>query len=310
MSEIDVFGCGNTIGSLLSFAGDEERTFRFGVEYIGSSLFLVRKTNSPKETIDDVRGYGHSFPEAYTVWERDVKGSASHQRIIKYDFAGLKCFVRSESDGYLPDLVDHEESTSDEKYEKLEDFSSNTNQLLALALGLQTPSTSSNLTLQRAGKPIPQQALFDLKTRAIKSKRPGGISVDDFLHRLWVNQTPNFILAFHTYGRFEQRDIHIIDVRQKVVEWEAKNKTRLSKLGALLHKLIDVAKENGRSRFEVRRIGKGPLQIWSEAPRWSALPPELKTLWKVKNPYDVGVSQAESTKPDDEDDDDPDYLTF
>lgn len=65
-SEIDIFGCGNTLGSLLSFARDEERTFRFGVEVIGSSLFLVRKTNKPRELIERIHGYGHTFPEAYT----------------------------------------------------------------------------------------------------------------------------------------------------------------------------------------------------------------------------------------------------
>ncbi|KAK5079899.1 hypothetical protein LTR70_005630 [Exophiala xenobiotica] len=310
LSEIDVFGCGNTVGSLLSFARDEERTFRFGVESIGSSLFLVRKTNTPRETIEDVRGYGHTFPEAYTTWARDVRGSASHQRVIKYDFAGLKCFIRSESDGYLPDLVDHNKSTSEQKHEDGDDPLSDTNRLMALALGLQVPSTAIDLTVQHAGEPTPQQALFDLKTRALKTKRAGDISVDDFLHRMWVNQTPNFILAFHTYGKFENNNIHIVDVRNKVNEWEAQNATMLSKLGGLLHKLINVATQNGESRFEVRRVGKGPLQLWSEVPQWSALSPGLKALWGVKDRHETRALQAEQNKLVHEDDEDADYLKF
>jgi len=181
---------------------------------------------------------------------------------------------------------------------------------LSLALGLQAPVTSNNLSLQHAGEVIPQRALFDLKTRTIKIKQSGDIPVEDFLHRLWVNQTPNFIIAFHTYGKFEKKDIHIVDVRTKLVEWEAENANVLSKLGGLLHKLIDIAKENGKSRFEVRRVDKGPLQLWSEVPKWSALPPELKELWGVKDLQEKGAAQVQTTKSEDEDDEDTDYLKF
>jgi len=181
---------------------------------------------------------------------------------------------------------------------------------MALALGLQVPSTANDLTVQHAGEPIPQQALFDLKTRALKTKRAGDVSVDDFLHRMWVNQTPNFILAFHTYGKFENNNIHIVDVRNKVNKWEAQNATMLSKLGGLLHKLINVANQNGESRFEVRRVGKGPLQLWSEVPQWSALSPGLKALWGIKDRHETRALQTKQNKLVDEDDEDADYLKF
>lgn len=182
---------------------------------------------------------------------------------------------------------------------------------MTLALGLQATSTSNDLTIKHAGDTVPQQALFDLKTRALKSKQPGRVSVDDFLHRVWLNQTPNFILAFHTYGKFEKHDIHVIDVRDKVKEWEVQNATMLSKLGGLLHKLIDVAKRDGNSRFEVRRVAKGPLQIWSEVPQWSALPPALKALWGVEDGQQTGALPAEQNKLlGEEDNEDTDELTF
>lgn len=34
-----------------------------------------------------------------------MRGSETHQRIVKYSFAGLECVVRSEVDGYYPDLA-------------------------------------------------------------------------------------------------------------------------------------------------------------------------------------------------------------
>ena len=280
------------------------------MEYIGSSLFLVRKTDKPGELLEDVRGYGHTFPEAYTQWDRSVKDSASHQRIIKYDFAGLKCFIRSETDGYLPNLVDESNRPPDELGDRQED-SSDVDQLLTLALGLQAPSGSNKLVLQHVGEVVPQRAIFDLKTRGLKSKRQD-VSVESFLHRLWVNQTPNMILAYHTFGKFEPSDIHILDVRSKVADWETANATMLSKLGGLLHKLIEFAKQDGSLCFEIRRIGSGPLEIWSEVPQWSALPYDLKQQLGVSIPQvdtPSGNGAAEREKRDSEDED-ADYLKF
>lgn len=62
---IDVVGCGNTIGNLIRFANSSKRTFRFYIEVVGNTIFLVRKENSLTEPIKGVRGYGYTFPEAY-----------------------------------------------------------------------------------------------------------------------------------------------------------------------------------------------------------------------------------------------------
>src|SRR5271156_5383910 len=41
-STVDIVGCGGTFGTLLSFSRTEERTFRFGIEKVGKTLFMVR----------------------------------------------------------------------------------------------------------------------------------------------------------------------------------------------------------------------------------------------------------------------------
>ena len=102
-SAVDIFGCGSTFGNLLRFVRGENKSFRMIVEVVQNMVLLIRRENSPREVMQDVRGYGHTMPEAYTTWRRDVKGSESHQRIIRYKFAGLDCLVRFEADGYLPD---------------------------------------------------------------------------------------------------------------------------------------------------------------------------------------------------------------
>ena len=106
----DVVGCGSTLGNLLRFAAGADRSFHFKVEYIGKTLFLVRQEQSPTELLQGVRGYGHTFPEAYTTWDFEMRGSASHQRLIQYSFGGLKLIVRSETDGYLKGRLNTETS--------------------------------------------------------------------------------------------------------------------------------------------------------------------------------------------------------
>ena len=42
--EVDVFGCGSTLGNLLRFARnvDTEKAFRFLVEVVGETVFFIR----------------------------------------------------------------------------------------------------------------------------------------------------------------------------------------------------------------------------------------------------------------------------
>jgi hypothetical protein len=98
---VDIFGCGSTIENLLRFAGSQAKPFRFDADVIGGTVFFTRKEGSPTELISDLRGYGHTFPEAYTTWDTESRNSCSHQRIIQYDFDDLRILVRTETDGYV-----------------------------------------------------------------------------------------------------------------------------------------------------------------------------------------------------------------
>lgn len=313
LTSVSIFGCGNTVGSLLSFARNEDRTFRFGVELLGETLFLVRKTNKPGELIEDVRGYGHSFPEAYTSWDQDVRGSASHQRLVSYHFGGMKLVIRSECDGYLPELVDNVQKLGvEEKQESEDDINQ---KLLSFVMGSKV-TMGAKLRIQDAGNQIPQSAVFDLKTRSIMRKPATGPQVDEFMHRLWVNQTPNMILAYHRRGTFQQSEINIVNVKDNLEKWEKSNSAMLANLAAVMQDLITVGKKHGR--FEIRRVGKGPLEVWSEVDGWSALPSKLKSIWTGKDDGDAAPevlkesSKAEAKELHGTEDgsDDEDYLRF
>lgn len=103
--EADVFGCGSTLGNLLNFVRNLDKPFRFLVEMVGETLFLIRRERSPREQILDVRGFGHSFPEANTTWDADCPRSETHQRIVRYQLGDLNTMIRSEADGYLAEKL-------------------------------------------------------------------------------------------------------------------------------------------------------------------------------------------------------------
>ena len=301
-SKIQVVGCGNTFGCLLSVCRvSDDRTFEFGVERIGNTIFLVRQT-APGELIGDVYGYGHSFPEAYTTWPRNVSGSASHQRLIEYKFAGLHCLIRSETDGYLPEKVTPQDGT-DEKSPRVSSNMTLEEATGTLAVSRFTEVASEKLKMRSAGNAIPQEAIFDLKTRSVRR----AVEIAEFLPRLWVNQTPTFIIARHERGIF--KEINIKDVKHDVQQWESANQVVLSRLHGVLKKLIELTGKPGCSRVQVHRVATGPLLISEVMNRWTVLPQDLKVKWQKRGAAPDSTTDNDLDDTDSEDENE-DYLKF
>lgn len=278
---IDVVTCGNTMGSLLNFASSTERNFRFGVEMIGLSVFFVRKEASPMELIQGVYGFGHTFPEAYTNWDAGVEGSASHQRLVKYQFGGLGFLVRFESDGYLNDKIEPAEhkqqvSASDLSQAAATDMLSLLQGADSLGVTQKVQMSQGDVKVELKGHMVPQSAVFDLKTRSAKTNRE--IDMNAVLPRVWVTQTPNFVIGYHKAGYFD--DVRVQDVREKVRDWETENGELLGRLESTIRRIIEAAKSSAGQRLEVCRVGTGELQIRKQVDwEWSALPVHLKDAW-------------------------------
>ena len=298
-SNLDIVGCGSTLGCVVSAARGEERTFHFGIERIGNTVFLVRQGASSKEVMEGVRGYGHTFPEAYTTWDADVKGSASHQRLTQYRFGNLHCLIRSESDGYFPDLVVRKCKADGSAIPNGDDASGLQSAAASLSVSEKVIGKPDKLVVQIAGHAIPQAAIFDLKTRSARRD----VDIDEFLPRLWVNQIPNFIIARHDSGNFQ--DIQKKDVRAAVKDWEQKNEGMLGRLHTVLSQLIKMTEQADCSRIQVTREMLGPLRIRKATQDWSALPTKLKMKWEGKAPAEETLSDSDS-----EEEGQDDYLKF
>lgn len=204
--EVDFFTCASVLGNLSRFVRGQDTDFRFIMEKVGNTVFLTRREDSPMQVIPDIRGYGHSFLEEYTSWERDVKESWSHQRIIRYKFGGMDVLVRSECDGF----IDREKRTTnrEEKPNSLVDSFQN-----ASIDDSTTPARDEGIQTKEGGRSASQESILEVKTRSIQ----GEFMKADIMPKLWLTQTPTLIIGFHFRGLFI--DLRIEDVKEDITLW-------------------------------------------------------------------------------------------
>ena len=274
-----------------------DKSFRILVEAVGDTVFFVRRENSPMELIPGVTGFGHTFPEAYTTWEAEVKRSVSHQRIIRYELGGLDCIVRFAADGYHKDLV----SGGSEVGQRFEPTKAdNFNDMLASALSnsaiAEYPSVREKpLTVIHGGQMIPQTAVFDLKTRSIRKKDQDTLGEE--IPRLWVAQLTNFILAYHTSGMFEE--IRTQDVHHEVEDWESENEDTIRRFAVLLRKIVAFARSRRDRKIEVRSSEVNVLELREQTEDvCQTLPAVVEARWIMGNSDGSNPSIDESQGPD------------
>lgn len=269
LSSFDIVGCGSTIGNLLRFCEGIYADFRFDIDRVKNTVFFLRKEDSPTALIRNIRGCGHSFPEAHTAWDPEMTDSISHQRIIQYDFGGLKFLVRSQSDGYVQEVLDsngrlttdpNSPPKTNKSLAKASNVSEDDAYSLFGTLRVSSPqSLKGSLHIEIKGRSVPQKAIFDIKARAKGTRRP--IDMNEVYRRLWLNQTPYFIFAEHFSGSFEPCDIKAVSVSDEVLKWEKYHEGLLKKYLAIVMEIIAASKRSVNGNLHVTRRGSGPLEI-------------------------------------------------
>ncbi|KAI1266291.1 geranylgeranyl pyrophosphate synthetase [Xylariaceae sp. FL1019] len=273
----DLVACGSTLGNLLRFARGDVKPFRMLVEVVGTTVHLIRREKSPRETIPDIRGYGHTFPETYTTWGSSVRGSLSHQRIMRYRLGDLDCVVRFECDGYLPgtnfipqsgNQQDRVSTTGRRGDGSIGNVSSIVGDLASsLVIKSVEPGSKSGsaLAISTAGHFGADLPTFELKTRSFKRRDKHEELLAEEIPRLWLKQVSRFIAGYHTYGRFE--DIVIANVQSDILTWETKHTEELKRFASLLDLVIQFARDRNDSRLElVHAEGSSTIDIRLQTP--------------------------------------------
>lgn len=295
---IDIVACNKTFEYLLSFMRSADKTFRMLVELIDGTVFFVRRENTATERLSNVRGYGHSFPEAYTTWDAEVKASITHKRVIAYQFGDLRFLVRTQGDGYLPEeFAQHKEireAPAPADLDLKEEVDTLSNALAASRVTSNMPVKGrAQLQVVYAGDLVRQDRIFDLKTRSVRRKEEVAFedTFGNHLPNLWATQISNFILAYHEHGLF--KEISVRNVESDVKKWERDNVELLSRFAALIHHIVELIKSRPDAKLELRHIVPGELEVREQlGDAGDALSKPVREMWGRAKSQGISESLA------------------
>ena len=250
IGKIDLVTDRNNIRKLLRFINETSKdSFQIQVEIInGKTAMFTRMQGKTTEVIVGFRGYGHNFEKAYT---KSATGSTGHHRIVSYDFGGLKCVVRHETDGYMAEMAPATIKKPAETSVSL----SNLLETLKLSESVEDPKPTSHITVKSEGEEVDISSILEIKTRAAGKT----LDMTEVTPQLWISQTPHLVVGYHQGGVF--RDVQVRDMTEAINNWEKRNRQTLRRLGGLLKRIIAVVKESAGNVAVVRYDGGPQLRI-------------------------------------------------
>ncbi|KAH6635532.1 hypothetical protein B0J18DRAFT_50160 [Chaetomium sp. MPI-SDFR-AT-0129] len=230
---------------------------------INTTALFTRVESQTVETIRGFRGYGRNFEKAYT---KQPAGQSGHHRIVGYNFGGMRCVVRYETDAYVG---------SDAGLDTLVDS------LGALSLS-ETEKTPSGLTVVRSsttGKQpeIPASSILEIKTRTASRV----LDMAEVLPQLWASQTPKLAVGYYSSdGVF--KNVEVRDMASEISFWEAASREDLGKLAGLLGEIIRAVRGVSGCRAVVEYTGGSDLRVVAAGEgQKPALPDDLYVKWKI-----------------------------
>ncbi|KAK3331841.1 hypothetical protein B0T19DRAFT_367011 [Cercophora scortea] len=252
LSDVDLVTDRNNIRKLLRFVqASSSEPFQIRIEVIEhdggsgySTALFTRVEPKTMDVIQEFRGYGRVFEKIYTKPSSKAGRPTGYYRIAGYNFGGLKCLVRNETDAHVG-----------------EGNTQGADDSLSAALGgmsLSGPEkTASGLTIVKSGDQTDaaDSSALEIKTRAASRK----LDMDDVLPQLWISQTPKLAVGYHHRGLFN--DVQVRDMTDEILQWEAANRGDLGKLAGLLAEIIRVVKQAADRRAVVEYPGGPSLRI-------------------------------------------------
>ncbi|KAI1919560.1 hypothetical protein LOZ12_000403 [Ophidiomyces ophidiicola] len=279
--EIDIVTCTEVIGNIFEVASSTPRSFRFDMEKVGNTFFMVKRERTSNEKLEEIYGFSDALPKENTIW-------GPNQRIIRYKLGGLSLLVRFEADAYLSNMI----LGTTEPFEIIgRDAVIDDGDTSVQATEARNEAESPKLMIHQAGSIIPQEAVCDIKV----SYENGAGDLFNQIQHLWACQIKNCVTAYRCKNRQFDGNPTVKDLGIHIARWENGNKPTVSLMVAILKRLIAEAKEADFGKVEVHRIWSGPLITRGQAgqPR-EALPADLKARWEANNTgQEQGVSIAD-----------------
>ncbi|PVH92136.1 geranylgeranyl pyrophosphate synthetase [Periconia macrospinosa] len=264
LDEVDIIVNRNSLRKLLDFvSGKQQYAFRMDLHMVKDTLFICRRERNFGSLVHGPHdpGFGHSFEDAFTKTEEELKSSGGHHRVIRYRLGQLNCIVRFEVDAYYEDS--DESNSASTSPQALEDA---INLMAHLDLNQAPPQSAMKgaTMVVRRGTFVSSSKLAEIKL----GKSAGAIP------QLWFGRTPHLLTGKHDGGVVNStRHTH---EGLRFGEWEADNQDKLRKLVSLLAELKRVvSKTQGKAAILLCRHKGAPLQIFEAKNGIRVLPADI-----------------------------------
>ncbi|KAK3682040.1 hypothetical protein B0T22DRAFT_521087 [Podospora appendiculata] len=277
LSDVDLVTDRNNVRKLLRFvqASSSCKQFQIRVEVVTGDYGDDDKTTAlftrvePKtmDFVQEFRGYGRNFEKAYTKPPSAFGRATGYYRIAGFNFGGMRCVVRSETDAYV--------GGSNMKVQGVDDSLSDAPGGLSLS---GPEKMASGLTVLRSGDKVKVAASSTLKIKTRAASRT--LDMDDVSPQLWISQTPKLAVGYHHGGLFN--NVQVRDMTDEILRWEAANQGDLRKLAGLLAEIIRVVKQAADRQAVVEYAGGSTLRIIASDGK-PALPEDLYTKLSAKS---------------------------
>jgi len=141
----------------------------------------------------------------------------------------------------------------------------------------QSPLTSTDLKITRAGTQVPQSSLLEMTTRSEISA--ANFDWGDAFPQLYLSQTPNHYLAVHRTGRFSSIAKRKIGEKD-LIAIEANAQRGFKKLRKILGEIQTMVKKRGTTGRISLVCKDGVLKVHERDSKESCLPEDSLALFK------------------------------
>ena len=248
--------------------------------------------------------YRDTSEERYTRISASAARTASHYRVVRYEFAEQKILLRYAVDAYRGSFA-----AALMQADGIEDTDSGPLVKPRKNLNIKGKPHSKRLPsrlpikIVNGGRRIPHAATVELTNKAQHNRTA---SIEHKMPDSWISQTLNYHLCFHRPQMTGSSKLTIFDRIEYVpmgvllIDWEKTNAEKLDALAHILGNVIKAAKELGRSCIVSCDGSKGGTLKVSRAEREEipALPEDMQSLFApIKNEAaDMPIKQGEIAK--------------
>ena len=234
------------------------------------------------------RQYRDAFEAQYTKISASAARTASHHRVVKYDFAGETILLRYTVDAYLGDLARISmpaNGTGSTDSEPLVKRHMGANTKIKEFSPSQALPIDSQVTVVEGGRYIPHAATLEFTTRSEHSRSPD--SIERKMPDFWLSQTPNHHLCIHREAKHGPSPstvfnlIRYVPMAGLLSAWEDDNAEKLRALASVLITIRKAAEELGGSCIVSSNGGEGAtLTVCrAEGGEVPALPEDMHSLF-------------------------------